>query len=189
MRLIRISIATTLFLSWAFAQSGANRVTGKAVYFLEDDLHKQWCGYASQSQFKAEVQSLKAMVVGGADYANGRVSRVRVTETDETGDWAVNDEYTFDKNERIQTLKRTTNILPEDTSEEQLFLIENGKAVKQRSTYRELRTGKATQKTVDWFHAPPVITNIRAFPFSPLIGSKRFEIWSKGEACTHVSQP
>ena len=183
MRHMRILATFTLFLSLAFAQSGENRTPGKAVYFLKDDSHKQWCAYANESRFKTQIQSLKAMIVGGADYADGRLLTARVTETDETGDWAVNDEYTYNKSGKIQALKRTINILPEDFSEEQIFVIENGRAVKQRSVYRELRTGKVSQKSVNGFEAPPVITNTEGFPFSDLIGSKRYEVWSKGSVC------
>lgn len=189
MRIMRVVVVTALFLGCAFVQSDASQLAEKTVYFLKDDLHAQWCGYANESQFKAEIQALNAFVAGGADYTNGHLSRVRVTETDETGDWAVNDEYICDTKVEIQTLKRTINILPEDTSEEQLFFIRNGKAVKQHSAYHELRTGKATQKSVGWFQAPPVITTIQAFPFSPLLGGKRPEILSSGMACTGVKHP
>lgn len=181
-------MTATLFLSWPFARGDESGTTRMTVYFLRDDSHKQWCGYASESQFKAQIQSLQALTVGGANYEDGHLSTVRVTETDETGDWAVNDEYTFDKSGKIQTLKRTINILPEDNSEEQFFIIRNEKAIKQRSTYRELSTGKATRKTVNWFHAPPVVTKIEAFPFSLLIDSKRIEVWSKGSACIDTVQ-
>jgi hypothetical protein len=188
MRVVRILVAVTLSLGWAFAQSGENGITGKTVYFLKDDSHKQWCGYASESRFKAQIQALAAMVVGGADYTDSRISTVHVTETDETGDWEVYDEYTTDKNGKLESLKRTINILPEHNSEEQLFLIQNGKAIKQRSTYHALGMGKTPQKSVDWFKAPPVVTRIAAFPFSALIGSKRTEVWSKGAACIHMEQ-
>jgi hypothetical protein len=66
MRLIPILIAIML-VSLALAQSDANWATGKAVYFLKDDARKQWCGYASESKFKAQIESLKAMVVGEMD--------------------------------------------------------------------------------------------------------------------------
>jgi hypothetical protein len=189
MRVVRILIAATLSLGWAFAPSGENGITGKTVYFLKDDSHKQWCGYASESRFKSQIQALVARVVGGADYTGGRISRVRVTETDETDDWAVNDDYTISNNGKIKTLKRTINILPENNSEEQLFLIQNGKAIKQRSIFHALGMGKTPQKSVDWFKAPPVVTNIGAFPFSALIGSKRTEVWSKGDTCIRIEHP
>ena len=183
MRLMRILAITTVFLSLVFAQNGEKRTSGIAVYFLRDESHKQWCAYATESRFEVQIQALSAVVVGGADYVDGRLSLVRVTETDETGDWAVNDVYTYNKSGQIKSLKGTINILPEDSSEEQLFVIENGRVVKQQSVYRELRTGKASQKSVNWFKAPPVITTTGAFPFSDLIGSKRNEVRSKGTVC------
>jgi hypothetical protein len=101
MRVVRILVAATLSLGWAFAQSGENGTTGKTIYFLKDDSHKQWCGYASESRFKSQIQALVAMVVGGADYMGGRISRVGVTETDETGDWGVVDDYTISNSVKI----------------------------------------------------------------------------------------
>ena len=183
MRLMPLSITAILLLGGAFAQSSANRPKGRVLYFLKDNTHRQWCGYGNESQFKAQIQSVGAMVVGRVDYTNGHVSAVHVTQADETGDWAVNDEYSLDDHEKIRTLKRTINIIPEDTSEEQLFLISNGKAIKRRSIYRELRTGKQTQKSVDWFESPPVITDLPAFDFSALVVGKRQAVWSNGEAC------
>jgi len=182
-KLMRILAITTVFLSLVFAQNGEKRTPGVAVYFLRDDSHKQWCAYATESRFKVQVQALTAVVVGEADYVDGRRSFVRVTETDVTGDWAVNDEYTYNKSGQIKSLKRTINILPEDSSEEQLFVIENGRAVKQQSVYRELRTGKASQRSINWFKAPPVVTTTGAFPFSALIGSKLNQVRSKGTVC------
>ncbi|HXE11606.1 MAG TPA: hypothetical protein VN633_05770 [Bryobacteraceae bacterium] len=123
------------------------------------------------------------MIVGEVDYKNGRVHAIHITEVDETGDWAVNDEYTLDESETIQSLKRTINIIPEDNSEEQLFLIKNGKAIKQSSTHRELRTSKPAKGTVNWFEAPRVITEIKAFPFATLITKKQQVVWSTGEVC------
>lgn len=144
MRLIIIS--TTLLLGLAFAQRGADLNTGTKVYFLNDDSHKQWCGYASESRLKTQIQTLRAMIVGEADYKNDRVYAIHITEVDETGDWAVNDEYTdeytLDESETIRSLKRTINIIPEDNSEEQLFLIKNGKVIKQSSTVSYARVSR-----------------------------------------------
>ena len=188
MRIMRILIAATLFLGWAFAQSGENGMIGKTVYYLKDDSNKQWCGYTSESRFKAQIQALAARVVGDTEYADGRILTVHLFETDETGDWGVYDEYSASKSGELRGLKRTINILPEHVSEEQVFLIQNGKAIKQRSTFRDLDTGKPIQKSVDWFKAPPVVKGIDAFPFSALIGRKRIEVWSKGEVCIPVGQ-
>jgi hypothetical protein len=162
---------------------GQTSAQEKMVCFLKDDAHQQWCGYSSEAKMKDQVQPLNALVLGCAKYVNGHVSVLRITETDETGDWAVNDEYTLNNAEKIVTLKRTINILPGNTSEEQLFIIENGKAAKQGSVYRELRTGRATQRSADWFQPLPVFTDKQAFPFSSLLIGKRFDVWAKGKVC------
>jgi hypothetical protein len=183
MRLIHLSVAAMLFPGWACAQSGANVPVVTAVYFLKDEVHRQWCGYARESQLKAHIEAVRAMNLGKTDYKNDRVVAVRVIEGDETGDWEVQDEYTVDGAGRIRTLKRTVNIVPEDTREEQDFLITNGKVTQRRSTRRELRTGKRTQKRVEWFQAPPVVTRLQNFPFSELIFAKRQAVWSTGQVC------
>jgi hypothetical protein len=146
-------------------------------------MHRQWCRYARQSELKAHIRAVRAMTVGNVEYKNGRVFTIRVIEQDETGDWEVQDEYTVDGAGRIRTLKRTVNIVPEDTREEQDFLITNGKVTQRRSTRRELRTGKRTQKRVEWFQAPPVVTRLQNFPFSELIFAKRQAVWSTGQVC------
>ena len=176
----RGSVLMAALLVSAFGQSGGGR---KVVYFLQDDVHTQWCGYSSETAFKAQVQPLRAMIVGKVDYTDSRPSTIQVTETDETGDWAVNDEYALDASGRVQALKRTINILPEDMSEQQAFVIRDGKADLQRSTYRELRSGKPTEKRVSWFEPPPVVTSVHAFPFSALITGKQQAVWASGRAC------
>lgn len=177
--LISIPAAAILFSGYVFAQGGPNR----AIYFLKDDTHGQWCGYANESRMKAQVQPLQPSIVGKVQYTDRRVSAVRVTETDETGDWAVNDEYAFDGSGKLRALKRTIDILPEDASQEQLFVIMNGKVNLQRTVRHELRSGKPTQKHVDWFEPPPIITSLQNFPFSALIAGKRRTVWSTGEVC------
>jgi hypothetical protein len=159
--------AVVLFLSSVFGQPTRTTAT---VYFLRDDSHGRWCGYRSESQLRDEARPLGGSpVVGEVDYVNGRVSAVRVSQTDETGDWVVNDEYVVGGNGKLERLKRTINIFPEDHSEEQVFLLSDGKATTQSDTHRELRTGKSTRDKVDWFTPPPVVRSLRAFPFFALV--------------------
>jgi hypothetical protein len=99
----------------------------------------------------------------------------------------VYDEYALDADEKIRTLKRTINLIPEHTREEQLFVMKSGRAIRQRSTYRELRSGRPTQKRVDWFEPRPVLTSLQAFPFSRPVG-KQQSVWSSGEVCVADSE-
>ena len=120
MRLTTISLATNLSfaivaLGSAPAQSVADG-TSRTVYFLKDDSRMQWCGYASRARLDDQVRSLMAMVIGGANYTAGRLSTIKLTETDETGDWAVNDEYAIGEDGKIQSLRRTINIFRRTTA-------------------------------------------------------------------------
>ena len=184
MRLISCSMATMVLAGWAFAQGSTVHPSERRIYFLRDNSHKRWCGYASEPRLRAQVQVLRAMVVGAAYYEANIITVVHVTEVDETGDWAVNDAYTFDEKGGIAALRRTINVIPEDFSEEQVFRISGGKATEQSGVYRDLHTGKLVlEKTADWFEPPPVMTDPRKFDFWALIAAQRQSVWSRGEAC------
>jgi hypothetical protein len=187
-RQMRIQLGAVLLATLVMSNVGfAQRKSGKEIFFLEDDQRRQWCGYSDQSEWKSAVQSLSAMIVGGVAYLKDRVSVIHVTETDESGDWAVYDEYTLDQNGRLQKLKRTINVLPGRITEDQIFRIENGKAIQESRSSRELGTGKPTQfPGGNWRPDLPVITNVQAFPFWPLILDARAEILAKGKACVPV---
>jgi hypothetical protein len=175
-----------VLLSSMFMQGGSPQTAAKTIYLLEDAEHQQWCAFSSESGWKSQVNSLSAMRVATVDYVNDHISVVHITEEDETGDWIVYDHYSFDKSGALQKLKRTMNILPGNRSEEQVFLVQDGKTIKQSTISRDLSTGKPTAPSNDWLPDVPIITSVQAFPFSSLIGSKRLEIWSKGKACIHV---
>ena len=183
MRCMGSLVFATVVLNLAFAGSADNPHTGKFLYFLKDDLSQQWCAYAGETEFKTQVKDRAAFVLGGADYADGHLVAVHLTQADDTGDWVVKDDYTFDKDGNIESLKRTINIVPEDTSEEQRFIIKNGKVLPQSHVLRKLHLGKASQKSVTGFDAPRIITIAADFPFSEFLGSKRDEVWSKGSVC------
>jgi len=182
-RLLLYSVTILLLSDGVCAQRNAGGSAGKAVYFLKDDAHQEWCGYASEARFRALIQPMQAMVVGRVDYTEGRVSAVLVTEEDETGDWSVNDEYSLGQDGRVRALKRTINVIPEDVREVQEFTIRNGKAYRTGDSYRELSSGKPTENRADWFEPPPVITSLENFPFFGLVVGKQNSVWTSGEAC------
>jgi len=183
MRWMSSLVMATVVLNLAFGPSGQNQKAGKTLYFLKDELSQQWCGYSSETEFKAQVQERSAYVVGGADYADGHIVAVRFTQADDTGDWTVNDEYTLNTYGNITSLKRMIHIVSDDSSEEQRFIIKNGKVVPKSSVLRKLHLGSASQKSVSGFDAPRVITTTTDFPFWELMGSKGDAVWSKGSVC------
>jgi hypothetical protein len=167
----------------------AQAANGKKLYLLQDAADRQWCAFGRESAWKSEVQSRSALLVATVEYAGSRISTVSVTDEDETGDWIVYDTYSLDGGGALRTLSRTINVLPGDRSQKEVFLMRNGRASRQSVTSLSLSTGKVATSAVDWLPSVPVITSVQAFPFSSLIGSKRFEAWSKGSVCAAANQP
>ena len=164
--------------------------SAKKIYLLADTEHQQWCAFSSEATWKSEVKSLSSMRVTTVDYVDGRVTTIRVTEEDETGDWIVYDHYSLDESGMLRKLKRTINVLPGDRSEEQVFLIQGEKSRKQSSTSRTLSTGKPISPSKDWLPEVPIVTSLHVFPFSPLLDAEKLdEIRSKGKACVRVDRP
>jgi len=164
------------------AQTDKKPDKSATLYLLRDDSKLQWCGYADEPKFKSDVQSLLARNVAVVNYVRGRVASIQMNETDETGDWAVNDNYLADPNEVLQSLKRMINIIPEDNSEEQVFLLKGGHPVKESSNIRELRSGRPTANRVSWFEAPPVVASLQEFPFASLI-PRLSDVKTTGRLC------
>jgi hypothetical protein len=187
MRLKVLLVLTIPVVEWATAQTTSPEHSTKTIYFLKDDARNEWCGYASEAQFKSQVEPRMAREVGGADY-DSYLTTVHFTEEDETGDWTVFDEYTLDKSGVIRSLIRKIEIIPENAAEQYRFRIENGKAVTVGTTFRELDTGRPRKRAVGWFKQPPIVTDPKTFSFWRFLQSEREEVLSKGEACTPVSR-
>jgi hypothetical protein len=187
MRSIIGSLIMLSLTNCALAQNKQEQLTGKNMYFLLDQDFR-WCAYSNEAKWKSEVRSLSAMTVAQIDYANGRISVVSVTEQDEAGDWAVYDTYSLGKSENLQNLKRVINFLPGRLNEEEMWLIQNGKATKQRSTHRNVVTLEPmpltdTELRDMFLPEVTIITRVQDFPFWSLIRDKREEILSKGKVC------
>jgi len=184
MRLKRIPIAILFLVSCAVSQVKQGQAAGQEIFLLKDDQHHQWCGYNSKSESKSEADRLNARIIVGVQYSNNRISAVHVTEGDESGDWNVDDQYSFDKDEKLQTLSRVIDNFSIGITQEELFQIQNGKAIKQSSTSRSRRTGQPTKElSGDYLPEVPIITSTTAFPFWSFVQDKRSEILSKGKAC------
>lgn len=167
------------------AQVDTGNTSKGKVYFLRDDGGRRWCAYGNERLLKSRVQTLRAIVVGAASYESNVISVVELTEVDETGDWAVNDAYVLDRKGRITALTRTINIIPEETSERQVYRVVDGRAAKQSSSYRDLRTGKILPaKRAQWFEPPRVITDPLEFGFWALLTVKRQAVGLHGEVCS-----
>jgi len=174
-------LLSVVVVNAALAQS-----TGKRLFLVEDAEHHRWCAYRSESEWTSEVKSLTAMIVGMLEYSGDHV-----TEEDEAGDWTVYDHYVIDDKGQISGLKRTINILPGDRSEDETYVMLDGKPKKQASNSRRLSTKEALpgQKEKVWLPDVPIITRVQDFPFVSLILQKHPEFSSNSKVCVPVKQP
>jgi hypothetical protein len=193
MRRTTAILTRILFVLGAVVMNGAlAQSTGKRFFLLEDAEHHQWCAYGNESEWTSEVKSLTALMVATLEYSGDQVSKIAVTEEDEAGDWIVYDHYLIGDKGEIRELKRTINILPGDRSEEETYLVLDGKAKKQSSNSRKLSTKEvlpAQQEQKDWLPNVPIIPRLQDFPFAALISGKHLEPASSGKVCVPVKQP
>ena len=184
MRKIIEWLAALVFVTSALAQIKVDTVSDKALYIANDlENEERWCAFSKESDWKSASESLKSLTVARVEYKGDRIAEIYVTERDEAGDWTVYDAYSLDESEKPQSLKRTMNVIPGDRSEEELWLIKDGRATKQRSTSHSLSTLKPVDPTPIIFPEVPIVRSLQGFPFWRLIRDKRREVLSKGRAC------
>lgn len=174
----------------SFTVSGVAAAQTKVstVFLLEDAGHAQWCSYTTEATWKAIVQKVAATTVGTLTYANGRLSQVEVTETGESGDWTVYDQYFFDGQGHVLRLSRFMNYLPGDRSISQVYSISDGKATRTASSEKSLRTGEpVTAATADGLPNLPIATTPEMFPFSALL--RRADLRTSPRACERMPAP
>lgn len=157
------------------------------VYLVTDETNNRWCAFRTRAVWKSRVESGSAMTVGSITYVGRRPSVIILTQTDETGDWIVEDHYSTNRTGQLQRLKRRINVIPGDRSELQTFLIKDGKAIKRGSISRKLSTLKATREPADWLPDVPIITRIDDFAFYELIGHGMTK-WPQPELCIEAGE-
>ncbi len=152
------------------------------LYLLNDD-EDRWCAYQDESTWKSDVQSLGALTVAAVEYVNDRISLIQITEAGGSGDWAVFDTYSIDKDGKVYSLKRTINVLPGDRNEEQTWTVQDGKAIINSSVSRGLTTLKPVEPTPVDLPEVPIIKTLQTLPFWVLIRDRLQETLSKGKVC------
>ena len=180
-------LAVILTFGLGLSPAGIAQSAAKKIFALQDDEHQQWCAFTTESAWKSRVDALSAIRVATVEYLDDRPSTISITEEDEAGDWIVYDRYSLDRRGAIQKLSRTTNVLPGDRSVTEEFLIRNGKANKQATTYKSLSTGTAavgpgTARLPD----VPVLTSVQPFPLVSLLEKGRSELLAKGTVCAQI---
>jgi len=180
----KVSVANALFVLVIIflLQNGlvaAQKKAGK-VTLLEDTAGHQWCAYNKESAWQKAVQETGAMTVGTLSFSNDQLSRIDVTETDESGDWTVYDHYRLDHANKIVRLERMINVLPGDRSVVQTFSISEDRAKKIQTESKQLSTGKILNDPKPiWLPQLAIRTELSQFPFSALITLPNLRTWEK----------
>lgn len=136
---------------------------------MENPAGHIWCAYSNEQQWRDAVQSSRARNVATAELAGDRISVLHLTRNDPMGDWVARDTYSFDKNGMLRSLNRTINIISTDITAEEDWMISGGKATKQRSTIRNLKTQQPVNRPDIHLPDVAVIVNGERFPFWRLI--------------------
>ena len=139
------------------------------LFLLEKPDEHSWCVYTDEQQWRENVGSFRARNTSTAEFTNDRISVLHLTTNDAAGDWVVHDTYSFGKAERLDSLKRTINVISSDVSEEEEWRISGTKPIRTERTLRNLKTQKPIARAGIRLPELPVITNREKFPFWRLI--------------------
>jgi hypothetical protein len=184
-QLIALAIAAVLSVTVA-AQSGSEQKGSTKSFLLEDSTAQKWCLFSSQALWKSKIQSLSATTVATVEYTHKDLSSIDVTEEGESGDWIVYDNYSVSSGKLVR-LRRKCNVLPENVSVEQVFRIENGRGVIEKTAIRDLKTKRPIKNHDIDLPDVPIIVDLQKFPFSALIGAS-ITPGQKQETCVSVKQ-
>ncbi len=180
MPISRIWLVALLAPNFFGAQVGPAAPSNYKLYVLHNSYDdEQWCAYRDLDTFKAEVQRRRAPEEATLTFTGGALATVNLHSVDETGDWAADETYRLDGKGNPVALTRIIRMRDGDVHES--WFIKNGEAVKQPST-------QPAQK-FEFVPEPPVITDLKVFPFWPLVRDGRRKILSSGMACTAHDEP
>jgi hypothetical protein len=139
------------------------------VYVLKDDSVGKWCAYSDKERFERAIADLPSFIAASGLYRMGALESMYVKHSDQTGDWEVIDRYELDHKGRIIRIARRVNIIPDNTSEEQIIIVRNGSVTSKRIAYHDLKTDRSVGRFYSWLTPPPVVTRIENFPFARLL--------------------
>jgi hypothetical protein len=163
-------------LMWVPYRDAATGVEG-----VKEGESSQWCAYTSKALFESEAKRLRPMTVGEVTYRNTLVSAIHIEESDESGDWGVSEDYVLDERGAVRALTRALHVIPGDVDRDEVWIVQNGRAILQKRVIRE--GGKVTAHPDNWAPDIPIRTTLGAFPFSGLLVRRRQAIVDIGSAC------
>jgi len=173
----KYSLLIIFILTAQCASASQTGTAKKVIYLLRNDETKEWCGFATESPWRAAIALTNPDITGGVEFKNDRIASVQLSTTDFTADWSVYDNYAVNNDGTLQRLTRDISFQNEKVREEWGFV--GGKAVR--------RKPPVSQPAETQFRMP-VITSLEAFPFWFLVKNHQREIFTKGKVCTPAKQ-
>jgi hypothetical protein len=153
--------------------SFAGAQTTRSVYLFEDFKEQRWCAYTDQSKWSASLAVAPtrhwALVQAGPD----RVRTIQLTLEADSGDWSVEDLYSFNTLGSLEKIRR--RIIHESGGfiEESLFTIQNGNPKLQKQETKSAYSGQMMKSQRDtnyyFFADPELYDSLGHFPFANLI--------------------
>lgn len=177
-------LSGVLLLACLLPTQTTSKVVPVKLFFLDDADHSTWCVYANESSWKDAVEKTGADNVATAEIADFKAITIQFTQSDETGDWMVFDEYTVGRDDSMVGLSRRINVLPADRTIEEKYALQNGALVKMSTATRSLTTSKILQNGGPWSPDLPVLKRVQDFPFATLIHYSPTQIAASGQVCS-----
>ena len=174
-----------LTLLAAFLLQAAPVARKTHIYLLKDSPHQQWCSFADRKAWQAWLNDEKNYSLDNAivDLVDGGISVIKLQQESESQDSAIIDTY-FLSGDKVQRLSRRMNVLPGDTTETQIFLIQDGRPKLQSTVIRRLSNGAPLKRSQSMMPQTEIITSFNGFPFASLLDAEHVkELQAKKQLC------
>jgi len=182
---LRIVVQVCSYSLLALTCVGRSSGDSSSVFLLKDDTNHQWCAYASKAAWQSRVDDITARTVAGAEYDDGQLVKLDVSENDESGDWLVSDHYTVDREKRLVQLQRSIEVIPDRAIKEERYSIKNGRLTKDSSVVRSMSNNEIVAAPDLSTPSLRVATRVSDFGFASLIGDRKHleEVLNAGSKC------
>ncbi len=170
------TVSALLILGLCICSSAAAEAVARHWYL--PGKHGQWCSYASRAAWQKASDDNYLFVSASAHLAGGKVQSLMYFRSDESGDWAVIDNYSF-KNGEVFSLTRTYNTFDKQRVVD-TFSARHGGLVRTSRRYFSLDDKPVKpRKGVDYDAHMPAYARLDAMPFFPIV----FERPKSGAVC------
>lgn len=157
----------------------------REIFVAEDEQHHQWCGHTNKAVSKKFSEEVSSFITVAIQYADSRIEKIHVAEGDESGDWNVDDQYTFDSTGKVISVSRVIDNFTIGVTQAEEYRREGGKLNRKTSKSWSRRTREsAPLLSGDYLPEVRLVTDVTEFPFWQFLRTKGREVLSQGRACS-----